>query len=84
MTLEAAHMRNALTAAARAIGFTEPNPRVGCVLVDDLGLEIGSGHTQQAGGPHAEATAAPDQLPTVTRVSAVTLVDDVCRPRMEA
>ena len=77
MTLEAAHMRTALTAAARAIGFTEPNPRVGCVLVDDLGLEIGSGHTQQAGGPHAEIMALRDAAarghPVVGATAYVTL-----------
>ena len=53
-------MRQALDLAAQAIGLTEPNPRVGCVLVDGDGLEIGRGHTQHAGGAHAEIMALRD------------------------
>ena len=38
-----------------------PNPRVGCVLTaDDVGQTVGQGHTQQAGGPHAEIMALRD------------------------
>lgn len=43
--------------ATSAIGLTEPNPRVGCVLHDRHGRLAGEGHTQQAGGPHAEVMA---------------------------
>ncbi|MEO8856804.1 MAG: bifunctional diaminohydroxyphosphoribosylaminopyrimidine deaminase/5-amino-6-(5-phosphoribosylamino)uracil reductase RibD, partial [Burkholderiaceae bacterium] len=53
-------MRLALELAGRAVGVCEPNPRVGCVLVDATGQEIGRGHTQQAGGPHAEIMALRD------------------------
>ncbi|MBV8502863.1 MAG: bifunctional diaminohydroxyphosphoribosylaminopyrimidine deaminase/5-amino-6-(5-phosphoribosylamino)uracil reductase RibD [Paucibacter sp.] len=53
-------MRRALALAESAIGLTEPNPRVGCVIVNDQGEVIGSGHTQQAGGPHAEVMALRD------------------------
>jgi len=55
-----AAMREALALAAQAIGLTEPNPRVGCVLVDAHGQVLGRGHTQQAGGPHAEVMALRD------------------------
>jgi diaminohydroxyphosphoribosylaminopyrimidine deaminase/5-amino-6-(5-phosphoribosylamino)uracil reductase len=55
-----APMREALALAESAIGITEPNPRVGCVLVRDDGLVIGRGATQQAGGPHAEVMALRD------------------------
>ena len=55
-----AAMRLALALAAQAVGVCEPNPRVGCVLVDAQGREIGKGHTQQAGGPHAEIMALRD------------------------
>lgn len=50
-------MNKALGLAAQALFVSNPNPRVGCVLVAPDGREIGSGHTQQAGGPHAEVVA---------------------------
>jgi len=37
-----------------------PNPAVGAVLTDASGTVIGLGHTQQAGGPHAEIMALRD------------------------
>ena len=40
--------------------LSNPNPRVGCVITAADGREIGSGHTQQAGGPHAEVMALRD------------------------
>ncbi|MGJ7508962.1 bifunctional diaminohydroxyphosphoribosylaminopyrimidine deaminase/5-amino-6-(5-phosphoribosylamino)uracil reductase RibD [Variovorax sp. GT1P44] len=40
--------------------LTDPNPRVGCVLVDAVGEVLGTGHTQRAGGPHAEVMALRD------------------------
>lgn len=50
-------MAEALDLAAQAIGLTEPNPRVGCVLTAPDGQLIGRGHTREAGGPHAEVVA---------------------------
>lgn len=50
-------MAQALALAEQAIGLTEPNPRVGCVISDGRGRVLGTGHTQQAGGPHAEVMA---------------------------
>ncbi len=55
-----AAMRAALELAARSIALSEPNPRVGCVIVSARGEVIGRGHTQQAGGPHAEVMALRD------------------------
>jgi diaminohydroxyphosphoribosylaminopyrimidine deaminase / 5-amino-6-(5-phosphoribosylamino)uracil reductase len=55
-----AAMREALALAGQAVGLTEPNPRVGCVILDAHGQVIGRGHTQQAGGPHAEVMALRD------------------------
>lgn len=52
--------RLALTQARGAVGLSDPNPRVGCVLTDAQGRVIGQGHTQQAGGPHAEVMALRD------------------------
>lgn len=40
--------------------ISNPNPGVGCVLVDFAGVLIGQGHTQRAGGPHAEVMALRD------------------------
>jgi len=50
-------LRGAIDWAARALGLSEPNPRVGCLLVDAAGRRIGTGHTQAAGEPHAEVMA---------------------------
>lgn len=53
-------MQLALEQATQALWRTSPNPRVGCVLVDARGREIGRGATQQAGGAHAEVMALRD------------------------
>jgi diaminohydroxyphosphoribosylaminopyrimidine deaminase/5-amino-6-(5-phosphoribosylamino)uracil reductase len=50
-----AHMRRALQLAEQAIGLSEPNPRVGCVLAG-AGWTA-EGHTQAAGQAHAEVMA---------------------------
>ena len=42
--------------AAQAIGLSDPNPRVACRIVTATG-QCFEGHTQQAGGPHAEVMA---------------------------
>ena len=55
-------MHEALALAGRAVGLSEPNPRVGCVITAADGRVIGSGHTQHAGGPHAEVMALRDVL----------------------
>ena len=36
---------------------THPNPRVGCVLLDPSGAEVGSAFHRGAGHPHAEVEA---------------------------
>lgn len=54
-------MPQALSLAAQALCLSNPNPRVGCVLVHADGRTVlGQGHTQQAGGPHAEVMALRD------------------------
>ncbi|HJV63147.1 MAG TPA: bifunctional diaminohydroxyphosphoribosylaminopyrimidine deaminase/5-amino-6-(5-phosphoribosylamino)uracil reductase RibD [Albitalea sp.] len=53
-------MRQALDLARLAIALSEPNPRVGCVIATPDGRVIGGGHTQHAGGPHAEVMALRD------------------------
>jgi len=53
-------MQRARALAEAAVGLTEPNPRVGCVLVASDGRWIGEGHTQAAGSAHAEVMALRD------------------------
>jgi diaminohydroxyphosphoribosylaminopyrimidine deaminase / 5-amino-6-(5-phosphoribosylamino)uracil reductase len=53
---DAAHMARALELAARGLYTTDPNPRVGCVIVRD-GRVIGEGWHVRAGEPHAEVLA---------------------------
>ena len=48
------------TLAAQAQGKTSPNPAVACILLDSAGNTLGQGHTQPAGGPHAEVMALRD------------------------
>ena len=50
----------ALDLASLAIGLSDPNPRVGCIIGTVDGRILGQGHTQQAGGPHAEVMALRD------------------------
>ncbi|GHC85662.1 bifunctional diaminohydroxyphosphoribosylaminopyrimidine deaminase/5-amino-6-(5-phosphoribosylamino)uracil reductase RibD [Streptomyces flavofungini] len=54
---EAVAMRRAVALAARGLGFTSPNPVVGCVILDATGESVGEGYHQRAGGPHAEVHA---------------------------
>lgn len=49
-------MARALQLAARGLWSTDPNPRVGCVLVRG-GHVVGEGFHALAGGPHAETLA---------------------------
>ena len=53
-------IRQALALAEQSLWLTSPNPHVGCILLNDAGHVIGQGHTQQAGGPHAEVMALRD------------------------
>lgn len=54
--------RRALTLAEQAVGLTDPNPRVGCVILSPDGRELGAGHTQAAGEAHAEVMALRDAV----------------------
>ena len=50
------YMARALQLARRGLYTTDPNPRVGCVLVRD-GAVVGEGFHARAGTPHAERHA---------------------------
>ncbi len=49
-------MNQALLEAKKALWITDPNPRVGCVLVKEHQI-IGAGFTQEVGSHHAEVMA---------------------------
>ena len=51
---------SALSTAQTSLFLTSPNPHVGCVICSTAGEFISSGHTQKAGGSHAEVMALRD------------------------
>jgi diaminohydroxyphosphoribosylaminopyrimidine deaminase / 5-amino-6-(5-phosphoribosylamino)uracil reductase len=54
-------MEQALAQARLAVGLSDPNPRVGCLIVDSDGRRVlGQGYTQRAGEAHAEIMALRD------------------------
>lgn len=53
-------LAHALGLAEQAIGLSDPNPRVGCVILSGDGRQLGAGHTQAAGQAHAEVMALRD------------------------
>ncbi len=53
-------MNRAARLGARGIGRVEPNPLVGCVIVNSNGEVIGQGWHRQFGHPHAEINALED------------------------
>ena len=53
-------MALALAQAHECLFVTDPNPRVGCVLMAPDGTIVGVGQTQRVGGPHAEVMALRD------------------------
>jgi diaminohydroxyphosphoribosylaminopyrimidine deaminase/5-amino-6-(5-phosphoribosylamino)uracil reductase len=57
-----AALQRALSLAAQAVGLSDPNPRVGCVILAADGRELGAGHTQAAGQAHAEVMALRDAV----------------------
>ena len=58
--LDRTRLQEALALAASAIGVSEPNPRVGCVIGHADAQVLGRGATQQAGSAHAEVMALRD------------------------
>jgi diaminohydroxyphosphoribosylaminopyrimidine deaminase/5-amino-6-(5-phosphoribosylamino)uracil reductase len=55
--LDTSPLNHALDLARQALWLTSPNPHVGCVITAADGTVLGEGHTQRAGGPHAEVMA---------------------------
>lgn len=59
-SVDKGHMRRAIELASTAVGRTNPNPCVGCVLVDSNNEVVGEGFHHRAGEPHAEVMAIRD------------------------
>ncbi len=65
-------IEKALSLATTARNLCPPNPPVGCVIVDADGTQLGAGHTQAVGGPHAEVMALRDAQARGNSVSGAT------------
>ncbi len=65
-------MARAMDLARLSLRLSNPNPRVGCVLVAGDGRVIGEGHTQEAGGAHAEVMALRDASARAETVAGAT------------
>jgi diaminohydroxyphosphoribosylaminopyrimidine deaminase/5-amino-6-(5-phosphoribosylamino)uracil reductase len=65
-------MARAIQVATSAGPECAPNPRVGCVITTPDGQVLGQGHTQRAGGPHAEVMALRDALDKGSSVAGAT------------
>lgn len=59
LKIDEQYMRRALELAKRGVGFVNPNPMVGAVIVKD-GVVIGEGYHKKYGEPHAEVNAFAD------------------------
>jgi len=55
-SLDQLYISKAIQLAEKGLYTTQPNPRVGCVIVVNNTI-VGEGYHQQAGGPHAEIYA---------------------------
>lgn len=51
------YLEHAARLALRGHGYVEPNPRVGCVIVNDAGCVVGWGYHRAFGSAHAEIEA---------------------------
>ena len=50
-------LNHAAKLAVRGHGGAQPNPLVGCIIIDAAGVVVGSGHHRKAGEAHAEVAA---------------------------
>ena len=71
------YMARALRLAKRGMYTTDPNPRVGCVLVNDNSI-VGEGWHEQAGGPHAEIMALNAAGDRARRATAYVTLEPCC------
>ena len=71
------HMARALQLARLGRFTTDPNPRVGCVLVRD-GRVVGEGFHRRAGEPHAERMAIADAGEQARGATAYVTLEPCC------
>lgn len=72
-----AFMARALQLAQRGLYTTDPNPRVGCVIVKD-GHIVGEGWHERAGGAHAEVHALKAAGPQARGATAYVTLEPCC------
>ncbi len=72
-----AYMARALRLAQRGLTTTDPNPRVGCVLVD-AGRIVGEGWHERAGEAHAEVLALVAAGPQARGATAYITLEPCC------
>lgn len=70
-------MARALRLAERGLYSTDPNPRVGCVLVRD-GRVVGEGWHRRAGEPHAERLALAEAGEAARGATAYVTLEPCC------
>ena len=70
-------MAHAIRLARRGLYTTDPNPRVGCVLVRD-GEVVGEGWHRKAGEPHAERLAIADAGEKARGATAYVTLEPCC------
>jgi len=71
------YMARAIQLAKKGIYTTDPNPRVGCVLVKD-DVIVGEGWHERAGGPHAEINAIEQAGDNVQGATAYVTLEPCC------
>lgn len=71
------YMGRALELAKKGMGYTNPNPMVGCVIVKD-GKIVAEGYHEKCGGFHAERNALLSCKEDVTGASAFVTLEPCC------
>jgi diaminohydroxyphosphoribosylaminopyrimidine deaminase/5-amino-6-(5-phosphoribosylamino)uracil reductase len=71
------YMARALRLAERGLYTTDPNPRVGCVLVKDA-VVVGTGWHERASGPHAEIHALREAGERAAGATAYVTLEPCC------
>ncbi len=65
ISIDTVYMQRALELSKKGIGYTNPNPLVGAVIVKE-GRIIGEGYHKYLGGPHAEIDAFQNAIEDVS------------------